>query len=183
METALLKKPTKRAMLRGTALLIGLLSAALLLHNQALAFSFANYLSTKIIERAPNTQLVIGREGVANPNLNVVMGPQVSTLAPIDISMNGETRATLRGELLDLRGFPQVTIWFEWGYDETFGNTVGNRIVSSTGIYSHTITNFDPARNLIFYRFVGQTDGTNRTNLTNAGISRERYFELLNQVK
>ncbi|MCL0029782.1 hypothetical protein M1N19_02300 [Dehalococcoidia bacterium] len=142
---AVLKQPTKRAMLRRTVLhrspltwtIIGLLSMILLLHTQALASSFVNYLSTKTIERAPNTQLVIGREGVANPSLNVVMGPQVATLTPTGVR---GTQATLRGELLDLRGFPQATIWFEWGYsDTTETSVIGIQTVSTTGIYSYTL--------------------------------------------
>ena len=170
-----MKKATKRTMLQGTALLIGLLFIVLLLHNQALAFSFANYLSIKIIERAPDTRLVIGREGVANPSLNVVMGPRVVTLAPTDvISAEGQTRATLRGELTDLNIDQSVTIWFEWGYSRALGNIVGEQTVSTTGTYSYTLTNFRPGP--IFYRFVAKGgDGTNPGNHVRFALAEPQW--------
>ena len=170
MEAALRKSPTAQRSISKYApsivtwIAIALLSALVLFHTQALALTFANYLSIRTLERAPNTQLVIGREGVANPSLNVVMGPRVATLAPIDVSVNEETRATLRGEILDMNIDTTATVWFEWGYDTNLGNIVGTQTATAAGIYSATITGQTPYRT-IHYRFVVEGgDGTNYGN-------------------
>jgi len=86
--------------------------------------------------------------------------PTLTTLAATGVYMNGGTHATLNGNLSSLGGAPTADIWFEWGYDTSYGNYAGNTTVSATGAYTATITGYDPDQT-IYYRFVGENvDGT-----------------------
>lgn len=86
--------------------------------------------------------------------------PTVTTLPATNVYMNGGTHATLRGTLDSLGGAPSVDIWFEWGYDTNYGNTVGSQTVAATGTYTYSLSNYHPERT-VHYRFVGKNvDGT-----------------------
>jgi len=109
-----------------------------------------------------NSQLLLGRTGVDNSALDVGLAPIVSTLVASNVTMDASgTHATLRGNVTDLNGFPAATVWFEWGYDTTYGNIAGVQTATGVGTYTTTINNFQPDRN-VHYRFAGQTDGTLR---------------------
>ena len=136
--------------------LLTLIGLFLLLPNiTVLASEIGGYISEKLIERTgvASSSLVIG---TGNPQIDVGMGPSIATL-PAQTTP-GKGSATLRGNVSDLNNFPLATVWFEWGYDTSYGNTAGTQTVTSTGTYTATITNPTGA---VHYRFVASADGTN----------------------
>jgi len=87
-------------------------------------------------------------------------GPVLTTLAVTDASMGGGTFATLNGNLADLSSSPTVDVWFEWGYDTSYGNTSLAQNTLLPGDFSTDISGFDPNEDIV-YRFVGRSeDGT-----------------------
>jgi hypothetical protein len=107
--------------------------------------------------------------------------PTLTTLAATGVYMNGGTHATLNGNLSSLGGAPTADIWFEWGYDTSYGNYAGNATVSATGAYTATITGYDPS-NTVYYRFVGKNvDGTtygSAATFTVSNTAVARYYGL-----
>lgn len=87
--------------------------------------------------------------------------PSVTTLSATGVySDRSHTHATLNGSLDGLGGSPSCDIWFEWGYDTGYGNTVGSQTVGSTGSYSVAIQDMD-AGTTVHFRFAGENvDGT-----------------------
>jgi len=132
------------------------------------ASGLGGYISEKLIANSgtTNSALVIDRYGVSNSNLDVVMGPVVTTLTPINIYIDGTgSHATLKGNLASLNGFPASNVWFEWGYSPAYGNTTPTQTATTIGVYTATIDHYI-ATNQIYYRFVGQADGTNYSSGT-----------------
>lgn len=85
----------------------------------------------------------------------------ISTLAPTNIKMTDSTHATLNGNIADLGDVTNINIYFEWGYDTSYGNVVGSSIACIAGSYNTVISHFDPDRT-VHYRFVTYT-GTSYT--------------------
>ncbi len=126
------------------------------------ASGLGGYISEKLISSGTaNSALVIDRFGAGNTNLDVVMGPRVTSLEAANIFMDGAgTHATLSGSLTSLNGFPTSNVWFEWGYSTAYGNTTPVQVAAATGVYTATIDHYI-ATNQVFFRFAGQTDGIN----------------------
>ena len=138
-----------------TVLIIGLL--LLLPNTQVLASEIGGYVSEKLVDRSGvnSAQLVIG---MGNPQIDIGMGPAVSTL-PAQTTPAKDT-ATLRGGVDSLNNFPNVVVWFEWGYNTSYGNATPTQIATSTGTYTADISNFNLAQT-VHYRFCASADGTN----------------------
>ena len=86
--------------------------------------------------------------------------PSVTTIASSGYMDGTGTHATLTGSLDDLSIFPDADIWFEWGYNGNYDNTVGFQNVSSLDTYTQDIDGFNPTEPVNF-RIVGEnTDGT-----------------------
>jgi len=86
--------------------------------------------------------------------------PSLTTLASSGYMDGTGTKATLTGSLDSLSIFPNADIWFEWGYNGNYNNTVGLQTVGKLGIYTQEITGFNPTETINF-RFVGgNLDGT-----------------------
>jgi len=156
MEAILNQERPRRLLLWAAIAVVGLLS--LFPNINVLASEIGGYISEKLIDRSGvvSSSLVIG---AGNPQIDVGMGPVVSTLLATDVYMGGGTHATLNGNLSDLNGFPEVDVWFEWGYGTSYGNTTTKQTVNVTGSYSADIIGYDP-NEMIYYRFAGSTDGT-----------------------
>lgn len=117
------------------------------------------YGSIKTVGGAASSVLTIGRTGVPSPYLALGTGPTLNTLPATNVAFGaGGTQATLQGALTSLRGFPRATVWFEWGYNTAYGNTVGVQTATTTGTYTFNLTGYDPAQT-VYCRFVGKTDG------------------------
>lgn len=62
-----------------------------------------------------------------------------------DASAIEDTSAYLNGDLLDMGGASEVTVFFEWGLEGTdLVNETNRETRTSTGIFSHQITNLEP---------------------------------------
>lgn len=87
--------------------------------------------------------------------------PTVTTTPATDVNMGFmSTSATLNGTLDGLGGAPAVDIWFEWGYDTSYGNTTAVQSVAAIGDQEADITGYDPAQT-VHFRIVGENvDGT-----------------------
>jgi len=149
---------------RNNNLLLILLTAAivfLLPYAQVFASEIGGYMSEKLIERSgvASSSLTIGTvaELTQDSRIDVMMAPAISTL-PAQITL-GIDSATLRGNVDSLNNFPSATVWFEWGYDTNYGNTIGAQVVTSTGTYTAVIT--DLSDKPVHYRFCVSADGTN----------------------
>ena len=143
-------------------ILIVLLSFLLLVQG-ALASGLGGFVSEKLMSRTgiTSSDLLIGREGVSGPSIDIGMGPSVSTLGAAGVVFEiGHTVATLNGNVASLNGFPSSDVWFEWGYTPgTLTNVTPVQTVVAPGNASATISGFAPGT--VYYRFVGCDDGTN----------------------
>jgi len=130
------------------------------------ASGLGGYISEKLISSSgtTNSAIVIDRFGVSGSNLDVTMGPVIGIMAPSSVTMDAlGTHATLRGSVTSLNGFPTSNIWFEWGYTPAYGSVTATQVANVAGIYTATINHYIGTET-IYYRFVGQTDGTNYSN-------------------
>ena len=136
----------------------------LILATQISVYAFSGaggYISEKVLSRigVNNSVPIIERSGVGGSKLDVVMGPIVTSLAATGVTMGGGTFATFNGRVDDLNGFPAIDIFWEWGYDTSYGNTAGLQSVGAIGDYSVNIAGYDP-NETVHYRFGGESDGT-----------------------
>lgn len=112
--------------------------------------------SDKVIEVSggADSSLLITRDGVADSGLQAAMGAIVSTQDATQVRFGN---AVLHGTVSDLNGHPSAEVWFEWGYDTGYGNTVGGQIVG-VGTFQTTIHDFDGDQT-VHFRAVSSTDG------------------------
>lgn len=152
------------------------------------ASGWGGYISEKVIGRSGigDSNLLIGRSGVSNSGLDVAMSGILTSpsISNTFIDGMGVAHATLRAIVTNLNGFPQATVYFEWGYDTGYGHTSASQVVVATGEYTSIIQGYDPSQT-IYYRGVIETDGTNYSNgnsflVGNQGIIAG--FNLLNAV-
>lgn len=143
-------------------ILVGLLGL-LLLGQGVVASGLGGFVSEKLVVRqgVTTSDLLIGRDGVPNPSLDIGIGPSISTLDATGVVFEiGGTAAALNGDVVALNGFPSSYIWFEWGYTpSTLTNRTPTRVVAAVGPFSEGISGFAPGT--IYYRFAGCDDGTN----------------------
>jgi len=127
-----------------------------------MAVPLGGLLSEKLVDRSgvADSNLLIGRVGVGDSSFQVGFGPRLSTLSATDVYMDGGAHATLRGRVTTLNGLPQATVWWEWGYDTAYGNTVGTQTITGIGVFEEDISGFDPNR-VVYFRFAGEGDGVN----------------------
>jgi hypothetical protein len=114
--------------------------------------------------------------------------PTIVTLAPTNVVMDASgTSATLRGQVTNMGAASTATVYFEWGYDASYGTTVGTQVASGTGIYTTTITGFNPSFP-VYYRFVskngvvaveGAVKTSNSAAETDTGYTLLRLIPLL----
>jgi len=80
--------------------------------------------------------------------------PTISTLAASGVIMTGGgTQATLRGSVTNMGVASDTYLYFEWGYDTSYGNVVGLQTVGVVGTYTTNITGYSP-NSTVFYRVV-----------------------------
>ncbi len=121
---------------------------------------FGGWMSNKNIQRTGvgSSVFMIGTSGGKSPT-DIALGPRVSTLAATNVDMITGTQATLNGNVSSLNGFETAEVWFEWGYDTSYGNSTAVQTVLATGNVSADIAHFDPTR-MVYYRIAGRADGT-----------------------
>ncbi len=130
------------------------------------ASGWGGYISEKVINRngVANSNLLIGRSGVVTSGLDVAMSGRALVVGATNVYMDGAgTHATLNGNLQSLNGFPQNTVYFQWGYDTSYGYTTVSQVVAATGAFSSNIQGFDPSQT-IYYRAVVEADGISYSN-------------------
>ena len=124
--------------------------------TSAYAFEgLGGYISEKVVSISAG-EVVIGKSNYLG-DLDITMGPRVISSSPTNISMS-TPYITLHGSLDSLNGFPNASVWFEWGYDTSYGNTAGLITMTGTGSHSVNVSGVDRT-STIHYRFVGETDG------------------------
>jgi len=157
MDAAILQNYPHKALV--WLLVLSLVCVAMLPATLTLADAIGGYMSETLMGRAgvADSSLLIERAGVLSPALDVGMGPIVTTQAASGI---GSTSATLHGTLTDLNGFPQSEVYFEWGYDLTYGNVAGGQTLAAPGVYSTAIAGLSSGAT-VHFRSVGDLDGTN----------------------
>ncbi len=122
------------------------------------ASELGGLVSEKLIDRSGVTasRLVIGRSGVNNSTLDVAIGAVVSTVGATNIT---DATTVLNGTLSDMNGMPQAIVYFEWGYDASYGNTSTSQTLTGTGDFLVTIGGYD-SKKTIHFRAASDTDGT-----------------------
>lgn len=137
---------------------LALLMLAMLPIVQVLASEIGGYISEKLIGRTgvATSELVIGRTGTNGEIIDLGMGAIVSTLQATNIA---DASTLLNGRLSDMNGMPKATVYFEWGYDASYGNTLTSQTLTGTGDFSAILSGYD-SKNIIHFRAVSETDGT-----------------------
>ena len=108
------------------ALLLVLLIASIGAVVSAYDFN-GDFISSKLLEGSGVSSSILTIGGEAGSSQDVMMGAIASTLPATNI---GTKQATLNGNLSDLNGFPEATVYFEWGYDTSYGNTTGSQTLN-----------------------------------------------------
>ncbi len=150
------------------------------------AAGFGGYVSEFLMGRSGvvDSNLLIGRDGVSNSGLDLGMSGIVAVTEATNVYMDGSgTHATLNGNLQSLNGFPQAIVYFQWGYDTSYGHTTTGQTVAAIGAFTADIAHFDPSQT-VYYRAVVDCDGRNyssaSTFVASGGIVSG--FNLLNAV-
>lgn len=111
-----------------------------------LANYFAGYTSEKLIARqgTNNSLLVIGR-GLPDSRLEVALGPRVATVAATNIYRDAlGNHATLNGNLASLGLAANTTVYFEWGYNTSYGNVTAPQVLVVPVAFNAAVNNFTP---------------------------------------
>jgi len=176
--------PAYRGKAWWACLSVGILLMVIFSSALAYASGWGGYISEKLIGRSGvnNSSLLVGRSGVSNSALDVAMSGVATATGATNIYMDGAgTHATLNGNLQSLRGFPSVSVYFQWGYDGVYDHSTAAQTMAATGSFSDTIAHFDPSK-AVNYRAVVVADGTNysspSTFIASGGIVTG--FNLLN---
>lgn len=145
------------------------------------ASEMGGLISEKLIGRSgvSNSYLLIERSGVGDSRFDVGIGAIVSTLQTTNIT---DATTVLNGRLSDMNGMPQAIVYFEWGYDASYGNTSTSQILTGTGDFSATIGGYD-SKKTIHFRAASDTDGTlYGTNQTFEVGDRVSSYHILSAV-
>jgi hypothetical protein len=131
-----------------------------------------------------NATNVDGSGNGADANFTLTL-PTIVTLAPTNVYMDASgTSATLRGQVTNMGVATTSTVYFQWGYGTSYGNTVGTQTASGTGTYTYTLTGFNPS-NPVYYRFLSAngaviTYGAAKT--TSAAATTEQGYTILRLI-
>lgn len=152
------------------------------------ASGWGGYISEKLIARdgVGGSNLLIERGGVATSGLDVGMSGVLTSpsVTGMYIDAAETAHATLHANLTTLNGFPQATVYFEWGYDTGYGNATAPQVVAATGDVTADIQGFDPSRG-VYYRGVVEADGRNYSSGSSFLVGTSGAvtgFNLLNAV-
>lgn len=110
--------------------------------------------------------------GVATSGLASASTLDVTTR---DASAIEDTSAYLNGDLLDMGGASEVSVWFEWGLEGTdLAHETNHETRTSTGIFSHQITSLDSGTTYEFRAVAystrdGRVEGGRRSFTTTDG--------------
>lgn len=77
--------------------------------------------------------------------------PTITTLAATNVIMNGGTHSTLGAQITNMGVASDTYVFFQWGYDTTYGNTVGTQTVAGVGTYTFNLTGYHPEKT-VHYR-------------------------------
>lgn len=137
-----------------------LVTVLLLVYPYMVVFAseLGGLVSEKLIGRSgvASSELLIGRGGVVDSNLDLGMGAIVSTLQATSIT---DATTVLNGRLSDMNGMPQAIVYFEWGYDASYGNTSTSQTLTGPSDFLATIGGYD-SKKTIHFRAASDTDGT-----------------------
>ncbi len=144
-------------------LIMAIVFALVFVSAAVYAFGIGGYVSEKLIDRSGvnNSNVLIGRSGVSDSALSTGMSGIVAAAGATNIYMDGAvTHATLHGNLQNLNGFPSVSVYFQWGYDTSYGYTTVAQSMAAIGAFTADIQNFALDR-VIYWRTVVDADGRN----------------------
>ena len=85
------------------------------------------------------------------------VAPSVQTDSATNVT---KTTATLNGELTDMGSASQVTVYFEYGTDTTYGNETSHQTLSETGSFSAGLTGLTPGTTYHFRAVAVSSAGT-----------------------
>ena len=116
-------------------------------------------------ELSLEARLTDGDGDTVGATVDVVVdnGPSVETLAASDVT---DEEATLRGELTNLGGSEEVTVWFEWrAVGEESWTVAGERTLAEAELFDRRISGLDPDAEYEF-RAAVDDDGDTVTGTT-----------------
>ncbi len=125
-----------------------------------IATGLGGYVSEKLIARqgVNNSSLTIDRSGIFSSDLDITMGMLLGVGSVTNAYMDGGTHATLNGSIISFNGFSASgNVYFQWGYDTSYGQTTATQVISGLGSYSAAISGFDPTK-IVYFRIVAQSN-------------------------
>jgi hypothetical protein len=139
----------------------------------ALVALFATFVSITTVVRADWTggytsEVLMSRQGVTNSNFVIDNSgttgsyldmSTVGTVTTGTASGIGTASANLSATVSTLNGAPSALVYFEWGYDTSYGNTTATTTITSPSSVTLPVSGYDPDHE-IYYRAVVETDGT-----------------------
>ena len=121
------------------------------------AWNIGGFVSEKeiIFSGITTSQNIINSTGTDDGYLDITLGGAISTLAASSVSMTpAGTAAILRGQVNSLNGLPSVNIYFEWGYNNAYGNVTATQTgILAPGVCTTALMHYD-ADETVHYRMV-----------------------------
>ena len=115
------------------------------------------YVSESLMSRqgVTNSNFMINNSGTSGSYLDISTVGTVTTGTATGI---GTASANLSATVSTLNGSPRAVVYFEWGYDTSYGNSTTSTTITSPSSVTLPITGYDPDHE-IYYRAVVETDG------------------------
>ena len=115
------------------------------------------YVSESLIGSSSGaSNFTIDSSGASGSYLDV---STVGTIVTNKATGIGTASANLNATVSTLNGMPRGVVYFEWGYDATYGNVTSSATITSPQDVQIAVNGYDPDKE-IYYRAVVETDGT-----------------------
>ena len=116
------------------------------------------YVSDTLISRTgvTDSNFLINSSATTGSGLDVATVGTITTNPATGI---GTLSTDLHATVSTLNGMPRGIVYFEWGYDSSYGNTTSSSTITAPGDVTIPVAGYDPTKN-VYYRAVVETDGT-----------------------
>jgi len=122
-----------------------------------LAHEFSGGASSTKVLGTSSSILTLGRLGLSDSRLELGGAPRIAIQAATVTS----GAATLRGSIVDMKGFPTSDVYFKWGYAPgVLTNTTPVQVAAVAGTYTASIVTSGNTEGTVYYQFYAEADGT-----------------------
>jgi len=116
------------------------------------------YVSDTLISRTgvTDSNFLINSSGTTGSGVDIATVGTITTNPATGI---GTASTDLHATVSTLNGMPRGVVYFEWGYDSSYGNVTASTTITAPGDVTIPVAGYNPTKN-VYYRAVVETDGT-----------------------